>query len=375
MNVMFWMRGESDRAWTIDRLEAQAVHLSATGRGALSTTHKLDLPSPVDCATIPAITRTGRLHELKLTRADAAAQSTSVTRARPDLEVHLPLTARELTEAKPSSYACATCGERLVDARGVGKYGALPSEHWAELLEAWMCHEDTDEGGSAMLNKARQLKPRDEGEALVGSTYLVFREAVVSKWRKQQGATVSVATLSVGLSKKGQLACGCRKATGLALDARQENRVARCKLLFIKRELARYRGPKAINASCRTTWRLEPHVSQATGAGTLYLRSGISADWSFAPRPLATMRTTCSSRSSATAVARWSGTSSRLHAQETRRPLARLCVCGSPSTPSNPKARSRASTPRRISSRPSCSSAARRMRATASSSTTPSVAT
>ena len=41
-----------------------------------------------------------------------------------------------------AAFICASCSLPLVHAAKVARYRDLPSEHWAELVDAWMCHAD-----------------------------------------------------------------------------------------------------------------------------------------------------------------------------------------------------------------------------------------
>ena len=52
------------------------------------------------------------------------------------------LDATQLSSIHPSSFLCASCSLPLIQSSKVGTYRDLPSEHWEELVEAWMCHSD-----------------------------------------------------------------------------------------------------------------------------------------------------------------------------------------------------------------------------------------
>jgi len=54
----------------------------------------------------------------------------------------------------------------------------LPSEHWEELVEAWMCHSDQKLHEHVVKHGKRGFWPK-EGEALVGGSYILFEESVV----------------------------------------------------------------------------------------------------------------------------------------------------------------------------------------------------
>jgi ubiquitin-protein ligase E3 D len=126
--------------------------------------------------------------ELRLITDDAM----SSTRSRADLEVPELLSARDLCSARPTSFVCASCGIEIVDARDVSRYVALPSDHWAELLEAWMCHVDHGLSEEVILANSGQRWPADEREVLVGTAHLLFDAKETSNWTSDARAKVGV---------------------------------------------------------------------------------------------------------------------------------------------------------------------------------------
>ncbi|KAI0250715.1 HECT-like ubiquitin-conjugating enzyme-binding-domain-containing protein, partial [Lactifluus subvellereus] len=52
------------------------------------------------------------------------------------------LDAEQLRARSPTSFICASCSLPLVHGARITRYDDLPSEHWAELVDAWMCHTD-----------------------------------------------------------------------------------------------------------------------------------------------------------------------------------------------------------------------------------------
>lgn len=103
--------------------------------------------------------------------------------------MHAPLSTGELRNALPTSFACAQCHATLVDSSSVNKYNALPSEHWAELLDAWMCHQDQTLSDD-LIAKGKGIKPR-AGEGLVGSAYVVFESGITRNWTTPEKSEVS----------------------------------------------------------------------------------------------------------------------------------------------------------------------------------------
>ena len=89
------------------------------------------------------------------------------------------LDAEQLRSRSPTSFICASCSLPLVHASRIVRYDDLPSEHWTELVDVWMCH--TDQVLNAQVVKhAKGLWPQS-GQALVGGSYILFdKSATVS---------------------------------------------------------------------------------------------------------------------------------------------------------------------------------------------------
>ncbi|EJD51155.1 hypothetical protein AURDEDRAFT_57237, partial [Auricularia subglabra TFB-10046 SS5] len=93
------------------------------------------------------------------------------------LEAAPLLDAAQIESLAPTAFACTSCSLPLVHANRITRWNDLPSEHWAELLDAWMCHQDqklTDHAKRA----AHGFWPR-EGQALIGGSYFLFDESSV----------------------------------------------------------------------------------------------------------------------------------------------------------------------------------------------------
>jgi hypothetical protein len=133
--------------------------------------------------------------EVRLTTYDAAC----ATRSRSDLETFEPFSARELSSARPASFDCSSCGSKLVDAGSVSRYVALPSEHWAELLEAWMCHADQSLSEDVLLANSGQRWPVDKQEILVASDHFVVDAAQMGNWSSDVNAKVRARVRSLVL--------------------------------------------------------------------------------------------------------------------------------------------------------------------------------
>ncbi|BGP39930.1 hypothetical protein JCM10450v2_003909 [Rhodotorula kratochvilovae] len=187
--VTFWPRSSpSTSKRAADELDVVAVEpeaiLVAPTRGGPAS--RLSLP----CKVVPqkaTIASAGAYHEVKL----VTAGLTSPTKSRADLEVHTPLSTDELRATMPSSFRCATCDAELVDAAPIARYNALPSEHWAELLDAWMCHQDQTLSDD-LIAKGKGIKPRGD-EGLVGTSYILLPQEMTRNWITPEGVEPSKA--------------------------------------------------------------------------------------------------------------------------------------------------------------------------------------
>lgn len=82
------------------------------------------------------------------------------------------LDSAQIRNMHPTTFICASCSLPLVQASRLSRYDDLPSEHWAELIEAWMCHSDQKMTDRIALY-AKGLWPVP-GQALVGGSYILF---------------------------------------------------------------------------------------------------------------------------------------------------------------------------------------------------------
>jgi hypothetical protein len=89
-------------------------------------------------------------------------------RALPNLEaensqlghepIRPPLSAQELQSSHPTSFACASCSIKLFNLPTNVIYRNLPSAHWREIADAWLCHP---KGGDDFTE--RYSKKMEEG--------------------------------------------------------------------------------------------------------------------------------------------------------------------------------------------------------------------
>ncbi|GAA5851319.1 hypothetical protein JCM8547_004205 [Rhodosporidiobolus lusitaniae] len=178
--VTFWTRSSSsskEDEYEVLMVDSDSIVVASVRGGPAS---RLSLP----CRVIPQhakVVSSGSVHEVKLITSDP-----SPTKSRADLEVHTPLSTDELRRSMPTTFNCSTCNTELADTTSVSRYNALPSEHWAELLDAWMCHPD-QELSADLVAKGKGIKPR-ENEGLVGTSYILLDRELTKNWTTPEGS-------------------------------------------------------------------------------------------------------------------------------------------------------------------------------------------
>ncbi|KAI0049166.1 hypothetical protein FA95DRAFT_1538607 [Auriscalpium vulgare] len=111
----------------------------------------------------------GMHYEVKISAFDAA----------PAPEPIPLLDATQLLADHPTAFICAMCSLPLVQSARIARYDDLPSEHWEELVDAWMCH--SDQKLAAQVARHGQGFWPEVGQALVGGSYILFDASVVVK--------------------------------------------------------------------------------------------------------------------------------------------------------------------------------------------------
>ncbi|TFK81662.1 hypothetical protein K466DRAFT_330587 [Polyporus arcularius HHB13444] len=134
-----------------------------------STSPLLALPAPVSPG-VKDVKVTGQYYEVKL---PVTAPPASPLDGPPAL-----LDATQLSALSPTSFICASCSLPLIQASRLHEYRDLPSEHWAELVDAWMCHADQRLHEHVKKHSAQGFWPQ-EGEALVGGSYVLFEASAI----------------------------------------------------------------------------------------------------------------------------------------------------------------------------------------------------
>ncbi|KAF9482313.1 hypothetical protein BDN70DRAFT_875232 [Pholiota conissans] len=116
-------------------------------------------------------------YEIKLETHSSAPTSFSTQDGEPRTPL---LDASQLAAIHPNSFLCASCSLPLVQAAKIGTWRDLPSEHWEELVEAWMCHGDQKLHDHVQRHSRTGFWP-SEGLALVGGSYILFEESAMNE--------------------------------------------------------------------------------------------------------------------------------------------------------------------------------------------------
>lgn len=161
--------------------DAEVEEATVTSRRDPTSALRILLPCPVQAYYSVSLS-TANLHlEAKLPAPSTPASSSSISVSA--ITTHA-LSASELRRARPATICCARCDRGIAGTATASTadngYRDLPSEHWAEMMEVWMCHQD--ETCSARLAKMHQegFWPT-RGHVLVGSSYLLLNHDDVKR--------------------------------------------------------------------------------------------------------------------------------------------------------------------------------------------------
>lgn len=139
------------------------------------------------------------IHDFKPQNVDADSFSfrlrlNSNISANVDVENKALLSSKNLKDI--SSISCKEC-HASISHNAFQAVKDLPSEHWMELVECWICHETSDKEHSG------QLKPivAREKLLLVGSTYVLLHPSDVQNIKLDDNLpTINVSTRRVSFS-------------------------------------------------------------------------------------------------------------------------------------------------------------------------------
>lgn len=116
--------------------------------------YAIRLPAPAAAQTVDLdVSSLNGEHSFKLQAIpNPEAENNQLTPIRP------PLSAQELESLRPTSFSCASCDNHLADLPHNVTYRNLPSAHWREIADAWLCHP---KGGDDFTE--RYSKKMEEG--------------------------------------------------------------------------------------------------------------------------------------------------------------------------------------------------------------------
>ncbi|KAJ3746783.1 HECT-like ubiquitin-conjugating enzyme-binding-domain-containing protein [Lentinula detonsa] len=89
------------------------------------------------------------------------------------------LDATQLSNSNPTSFICSMCSLQLIQSSNI-RYRDLPSEHWEELVDAWMCHSSQTLNENVIKNGRGGFWPTPD-QALVGGSYILFEDSSMAK--------------------------------------------------------------------------------------------------------------------------------------------------------------------------------------------------
>lgn len=191
-----------------DDLRVETVKSTHTGSGdteaiVLNTRDPtvsllIDLPTPVASGQTSVLQQQDFHLETKLsalpTQSNGAIFSLNTV-------VQHPLSASDLRQAKPQALCCTACDREIADLTKANKsetavegsgFKDLPSEHWAEMLEVWMCHDDPAFTSQLAQRTTEGFWPTREN-VLVGGSYILIHS--------EEAKTANLAVESINVSR------------------------------------------------------------------------------------------------------------------------------------------------------------------------------
>lgn len=87
------------------------------------------------------------------------------------------LSAQEMRRIQPTDIRCAQCDRDIINLPTTNgpweqRYKDLPSEHWAEMMDVWMCHDDPTFTAKLAKNTKDGFWP-NKGSILIGGSYFL----------------------------------------------------------------------------------------------------------------------------------------------------------------------------------------------------------
>lgn len=190
----------------------------------------------------------GSIVEAKMTVSDSRMDNID-----DDLQVWWPVKELETMQG----FTCRTCSTRIATTSGF-RCKALPSEHWYELVECWICHETKPEEHRARMQPI-SARPQT---LLAGTTYLLLHPDDLKNDQQQaavvmnEASTLSPDKVSIIPTLSHTTPTDFKKAGGAKVHAQS----------------GRYKNPRS---TCFTNslWKIKFSSSSwaTTGANTLFI--------------------------------------------------------------------------------------------------------
>ena len=154
-----------------------------------ATTLRLSLPVSV----YPEQSLPFTLNDLQLEAKLAAPPSTTaVSLASINTVVPHALSASELREVRLEGLCCTSCDREVANLSSATVFKDLPSEHWAEMMDVWMCHDDAA-FTSRLASRTKDGFWPSKGVVLVGGSYLLVDGGQAKKHQLHaEGSQVSL---------------------------------------------------------------------------------------------------------------------------------------------------------------------------------------
>ena len=157
---------------------------------------RISLPTAVYPAQCVSLTS----HDLHLeAKLSALPSATSSAGSSTHSIVNHALSAAELRHLQPKALCCGACDRTVAVLSASTVYKDLPSEHWAEMMEVWMCHADP-KFTARIAQQTRDGFWPNESTVLVGGSYLLVDSQQAKKHDiVHSGTEVGVVLCSVSL--------------------------------------------------------------------------------------------------------------------------------------------------------------------------------
>lgn len=177
-----------------DTAQATDLELEVTRPGDAVVTSRSDpkvritieLPTPVPLGQRVPFTNADGHVEARLAALPTASSALSFNSA-----ITHALSAPNLRQLAPRSLCCTHCDREIAEFPSDVQFKDLPSEHWAEMLEVWMCHADP----AFTAHIAKQTRDGfwpSTNTVLVGGSYLLVAGSDVCKDRLVEQDTSNV---------------------------------------------------------------------------------------------------------------------------------------------------------------------------------------